>query len=287
MKLWLWSIILSLQVCSGLQSPLSLGLGILWVGGRAAGCHWGDPVRGGRWPRTKQARPGGGRPTPAPQSHPVSPLPPQCARARAGSERAPRTTSAVTPSVWAAAARRTTTRPAWPAGITTTPASACPPARPTPTASRAGAAWTATSAPTSPAPRAATPRGSWSTTASACRSAPPGSSGMAVRGQWCSPPPLPLDPQEWEGWRCPHSVWTALGRLRAMGPLQRASITDILYEILKRSSWPPPQKKTSLFYVVFWKCTAWPCEGSTWLVGLGTQRSQSPLPALARQPSVG
>lgn len=35
-----------------------------------------------------------------------------------------------------------------------------------------------------------------------------------------------------------------------MGPLQRASITDILYEILKRSSWPPPPKKKPVCFML-------------------------------------
>jgi hypothetical protein len=130
----------------------------------------------------------------------LSPLCPQCAQALAGSGHARRTTSAATPSVWAAATHRTTPRPAWPAGTTSTRASACPPARLTPTGSRAGAAWTGTPALTSPARRAGTPKASSSMTASACRSAHRASSAMAPRGQWPSsprasppsPPPSPL-----------------------------------------------------------------------------------------------
>jgi hypothetical protein len=131
----------------------------------------------------------------------LSPLCPQCAQALAGSGHARRTTSAATPSVWAAATHRTTPRPAWPAGTTSTRASACPPARLTPTGSRAGAAWTGTPALTSPARRAGTPKASSSMTASACRSAHRASSAMAPRGQWPSSPraspPSPPPPAHW------------------------------------------------------------------------------------------
>jgi hypothetical protein len=120
----------------------------------------------------------------SPSSLPPSlPLSSQCAQVCAGSEPAPRTTSAATRSAWAAATHRTTTQPAWPADTTTTKACVCLPARLAPTGSRAGAVWIAISAPTSPTLRAVTRMASLSTTMSACRSVPQASSATAPRGQ--------------------------------------------------------------------------------------------------------
>lgn len=125
----------------------------------------------------------------SPSSSPPSlPLFPQCAQVCAGSEPAPRTTSAATPSAWAAAIHLTTIQPVWPADTTTTKACACLPVHLAPTGSRAGAVWTEISAPTSPTPKAVTRMASSSMMASACRSVPQASSATAPRGQWLLSP---------------------------------------------------------------------------------------------------